>query len=139
MVGVRVADKEVRADRLAAVSERVPKLSRARAAVEDQEGAIVGPDLDAGGVSAVADGLRTRSGDRATCAPDTDADGLPARGGRNGDLRREVAHHLRGSAVGVEHREGTSAVGGVVARRRIRDHEVGFAVEEPRDVVHLDA
>ena len=139
MVGVRVADKEVGADRLAPLSERVPKLSRARAAVEDQEGAIVGPDLDAGGVPAIADGLGTRSGDRATRAPDTDADGLPACRRRNGDLRREVAHHLRGGAIGVEHREWASAVGGVVARRRIRDDEVGLAVEEPRDLVHLDA
>jgi len=88
VVGVGVADKEVGPDRLPTLSERVPKLSRAGAAVEDQESAGVGPDLDTGGVPAVARGLGTRSGDRATRAPDTDADGLPARGGRNGDLRR---------------------------------------------------
>src|SRR2546426_12621550 len=59
------------------------------------------------------------------------------RGGRDGDLRREVAHDLRGRVLAMEHREWPTAVGGVVAGGRERDYEVGLAVEEPRDAIHL--
>jgi len=77
-MGVR--EEQVRADR-ALRRERQPELPRAGAAVEDQERAVVGDRVDARGVAAEADGVRSGGGYGATRPPEADADvsDLPAR------------------------------------------------------------
>ena len=64
---------------------------------------------------------------------------LPARRSRDGNACGEVANGLRPSAVRVEHRKGTPTIGRVVACLGVRDDDLGFSVEETRDVVHLEA
>ena len=72
VVPVGVADEEVQAHgprhRL---GEMQPELARAGAAVEDDDRAVGGTHLDAGGVAAVAGGPRPGRGDRAASAPET--------------------------------------------------------------------
>ena len=65
--------------------------------------------------------------------------GLPARGSRDRDPCREVADDLRRGAVRVEDSEWPAPIGGVVGSLGVRDDDVGLAIEEPGDVVHLHA
>jgi hypothetical protein len=73
VVGMGVADEEVRADR-AAAREGDPELPRSGPAIEDEERPVVGAGLDARCVAAVASGLGTGRRDGPPDAPESDAD-----------------------------------------------------------------
>ena len=73
VVPVRVADQEVRVDR---AGELVAELADARSAVDDDQLTVVGADLDAGGVAAVAQ--RVTAGGRAGASRPPELD--PQRG-----------------------------------------------------------
>ena len=73
VVGVRVRQEQVEPER-PLVREGQPKLARAGAAVEDEQRAVVGRDLDARRVTAVAQGLGAGRRDGAARAPEADAD-----------------------------------------------------------------
>jgi len=73
VIGVGMADEQVRPGR-ASARQRDAELSRAGAAIEDEERAVVGACLDARRVPAVASGLRTGCRDRSPDPPEADAD-----------------------------------------------------------------
>jgi hypothetical protein len=73
VVGVGVADEQVRARR-AAARQRDAELPRTGAAIEDEERPVVGACLDTRRVPAVASGLRTGRGDRSADPPEANAD-----------------------------------------------------------------
>ena len=82
VVRVRVGEQQMEPHRSFA-REREPELPRAGAAVEHEERAVVGRDLDAGRVTAVAKRLGAGGGDRAARSPEPDADvSVPPEPGR---------------------------------------------------------
>jgi len=73
VVGVRVRQEEVEPER-SLVREGETQLAGAGAAVEDEQRAVVGRDLDAGRVATVPQRLGACRRDRAARPPEADAD-----------------------------------------------------------------
>ena len=73
VVGVRVRQEQVEPER-SLVGEGEPKLAGAGAAIEDEQRAVVGRDLDARRVTPVAECLGAGRRDRTARAPEADAD-----------------------------------------------------------------
>src|SRR5687767_6247817 len=76
MVAVRVGDEQMSPDR-PRQRQRQAESPGPGAAIEDHQRAVVGPDLHAGGVAAIAERRGAGRGDRATSAPETDAHPRP--------------------------------------------------------------
>jgi hypothetical protein len=75
-----MGDHQVTVDRLLTVGKQMlPETVRASAAIEDQQRAIIEPDLDTRGIAAVAERGRPRLRERATGAPEANPQGKPPR------------------------------------------------------------
>src|SRR3989304_4392661 len=70
MVPVGMGNKEVCFYRFAVVDQVIAQISDSGSCVKDDKGIVVEPDLQAGSISPVTNGLFPRSGDRTPHAPE---------------------------------------------------------------------